>query len=241
MNILRILVPLILFSIGSTTVYSQEGDGEYLTIRDLESWGSLNFKYKLNDYLKIGLEQQFRFKEDASKLDAYFTELNINYDFTDYIFGGIGFRYIIENDDVGAVQGLENHIRFHFDVGYKRDIKRFDLESRFRLQTKNELGITKEEGDYLNNHLRLKVRLKYNIKDWKLDPEVSSEIFRQYGEDVENRFNKFRFTVGTNYKLKNWGKIGAFYRMDKALNTHYPMTTNILGLKYTYTLKNNKK
>ncbi len=216
-------------------------NGEYITVRDLESWGSLNLKYKISKKWRIGLEEQFRFSNNSSEIDSYFTELSTDYNFSKHVFGGIGFRYIRQNDNVGKIQGFENHTRFHFDLGYSHNLQRFSLEYRLRFQTKNELGISKEEGDHANNHLRLKVAAGYNIKKWKLDPEFSAEIFRHYEKGEQNGFNKFRFTIGTKYKMKSFGKIGVFYRMEKELNVNYPMTTNIIGFKYTYTLKRKKK
>lgn len=216
-------------------------DGQWVTTRDLETWGSLKIKYKINKKWKIAIEEQFRFSNNSSELDNYFTELNTDYSFNKNVFGGIGFRYIRENDNVGETQGYENHTRLHFDLGYKHELQRFELEYRLRFQTKNELDISKEEGDYANNHLRFKVGLGYNIKKWKLDPEFSSEIFRHYEKGEENGFNKIRFTIGTKYKTKSFGNIGAFYRIERELNVNYPKTTFILGVKYTYTLKNKKK
>ena len=216
-------------------------DGEYITIRDLESWSSVGLKYKITHHWSLGLEEQLRLKDNSSKVDAYLTELNTNYDFSDRVSGGIGLRYIRDNDTSGDVQGFENHMRLHFDLEYKREIERLSFDTRIRFQTKNELGISSDQGDYANNHLRLKMGLKYNIKKWKLDPEFSSEIFRHYEQGEQKEFDKFRITLQTKYKIKGYGKIGAFYRMEKELNVAYPKTTNIVGLKYTYTFKNSKK
>lgn len=235
----KYLVTFILTLVFYSFIFSQQG--EYVTIRDLESWGSLNLKYKINKKWKIGLEQQFRFSDNSSETDSYFTELSTDYSFSKNVFGGIGFRYLRQNDNIGKIQGFENHTRLHFDLGYQHEIKRINFEYRLRFQTKNELGKSKEEGDYANNHLRLKAVVGYNIKKWKLDPEFSGEIFRHYEKGEVNGYNKFRLTIGTKYKTKSIGKIGMFYRMERELNTSYPKTTNILGLKYTHTLKNKKK
>lgn len=230
---------LLILLIFSTSLLSQ--NGEYVTVRDLETWSSLNLKYKVSKKWDLRLEQQFRFNDNSGNLDTYFSEFSTNLDFNDYIFGGFGLRYIKQNDDVGKIQGFENHLRLHFDLGVKHKIKRFDFEYRLRFQNKNELGIGKEEGDYPNKNLRLKVGLGYNFKDWKLDPVISGEIFRHYEEREQTEFNKFRLTLGTRYKTEKLGKIAVFYRMEKELQVSYPKTSNILGVKYTYTLKNKKK
>ena len=97
------------------------------------------------------------------------------------------------------------------------------------------MGISREDGDVANVHLRFKVAAGYNIKKWKLDPVLSAEIFNQRG--IDSGFDKFRVTLATGYKVKKVGEFGAFYRLERELNATYPMTTYILGLNYTYTLK----
>ena len=89
-----------------------------------------------------------------------------------------------------------------------------------------------------NQNIRFKTGLEYNIKKWKLDPKFSAEIFNHFEEGDENGFSKYRLTLGTDYKFKNFGKIALFYRIEKELNETIPKTTNIIGLKYTYTIKN---
>ncbi|CAG5079566.1 DUF2490 domain-containing protein [Parvicella tangerina] len=232
-------IMILLFAFSCVEIFAQ--DGEWVTIRDFETWNSFNLKYKLNKNWKLGLEQQFRFNDNSSALDRYFTELSVSHSFSKYIFGGVGFRYLRQNDTKGDVQGFENHLRFNFDFGVKHSLNRFDFKYRLRFQTKNELGISKDEGDYSNNHIRLKAGVGYNIKKWKLDPEGSVEIFRHYEKGEQNGFNNIRFTFGTKYNLKKIGVFGLFYRFEKELNAQYPLSSHIIGFKYTYTLKKKKK
>lgn len=231
---------LILLGVIFTQVMMAQ-DGEYITVRDFESWSAVSLKYKLKHNWSFGVEEQLRLKNNSSEVDAFLTELSTDLGLTDNIYGSIGFRYYRENDTQGDVQGFENHMRLHFDLKYNYEKERLNIEYRLRWQTKNELGISNEEGDYANKNLRFKVGLRYNIKKWKLDPEFSSEIFRHYETGEQTSFDKFRITLGTKYKIKGFGKIGAFYRMEKELIGSYPQSTNIVGLKYTYTINSDKK
>lgn len=234
-----IIVTLIFSVLGISNAFTQ--NGEYITVRDFNTWSSIGLEYKFSPNWDIALEEQMRLKNNSSEVDQYFTELSINHDFGEHIFGGIGFRYIRENDNEGKIQGYENHIRFDFNLGYQHKINDFELKYRLRFQTKNELGISSEEGDYANNHLRFKTSVGYNIHNWKLDPVLSAEIFRHYEKGEINGFDKFRFSLGTSYKIKKIGKIGVSYLIEKELNTTYPFTTHIINLNYLYTFKNKKK
>lgn len=206
--------------------------------KDWASWNTIEIEYKLNKKWIFGLEEQLRLKENISVVDEYFTELSAEYKvFKNFKLGG-GLRYIRENDNQGNVQGYENHFRFNLDAIYKHEINDFTIGYRLRYQNKNELGVSSNEGDYANQNIRFKIATKYNIKDWKLDPKISAEIFNRFQEGNENGFNKYRLTLGTDYKIKSFGKLGVFYRIEKELNVDFPETTNIIGLKYTHSFKN---
>ena len=222
--------------------FSQQG--EWIEVRDFETWTSVGVRLKLDKTWEFGLSEQLRLKENSSVVDAYFTELELNYTGLKRFEVGGGLRYIKENDNQGNIQGYEKHFRFNLDLAYKHKWDRFTFKHRLRYQNKNELGVSKEEGDFINHHFRLKTGLSYNIKKWKFDPKFSAEIFRHMEEGKENRFDKWRITVGTSYDLKKFGKIDLFYRMEKQLNETYPKTFNIVGLSYIYSFKiktNDKK
>lgn len=230
---------ILLSGLFALTATAQEG--ETVTVRDFEVWSSATFAYKAGKNLKFSLEEQIRLKSDASEIDQYFTELGAQYNFGKHLYAGVAYRYSRKNDNTGKIQGYENFGRLNFDLGHKFDLGRFGIDNRLRYQTKNELGVSAEEGDVTSNRLRFKTSIGYNIKKWKLDPKFSAEIFRLYEEGEQTEFNKFRLTLGTNYDFKNIGKLGIFYRMEKQININNPKVTNILGLKYIYTFKKKKE
>lgn len=129
------------------------------------------------------------------------------------------------------------YFRFHLDVSYRLKIGALLFRYRVRYQNRNEIGVSPSEGDYANQHIRFKTALTYKIKNWKLDPVFSAEIFHHFEEGEKNGFDKYRLTIGTAYKIKKLGKIGLFFRMERTLNTVLPKTTNIIMVKYTYTLR----
>ncbi|MBT8318194.1 MAG: DUF2490 domain-containing protein [Lutibacter sp.] len=225
-----VLLSILLIVIITNFGYSQNSD--------LANWTTIALEYKLNKKWNFGIEEQLRLKEDISTIDKYFTQLNAEYSVSKKFTLGAGIRYIKENDTEGNIQGYENHFRFNADASYKHKINDFTLKYRFRYQNKNELGVSNSEGDYANQHIRFKTAIDYNFKNWKLDPEFSAEIFNHFEEGEKNGFDKYRLTLGTDYKFKKLGKISLFYRIEKELNKSIPKTTNIIGLKYTYTIHN---
>lgn len=234
----RSLIYVFLLAIP-TSIMAQ--NGTYVEVRDLESWSMVKLDYKANKKWTFGLQEQLRLKDNSSTVSEYFTQIEAEYKMLSKLEFGAALRYIRENDDKGNIQGYENHFRFQLDATYKYKIGGFNLSHRLRYQNKNELGLDELEGDYNKHTLRLKTGFQYKIKNWKFDPKASFEIFHRSEELEESTFNKFRFTLGTDYKIKGVGKIGLFYRIENQLNVSYPKTTNIIGFKYTYTLKSKKK
>lgn len=222
------LISTLFFSISS---YAQDED-----LTDWESWNSVGLKYKLNKKWSFELEEHLRLKENISEISRYFTQLGAQYKINKHFKVGAAARYISKNDNTGAVQGYDNYFRYHLEALYDHKINDFKLEYRLRYQNKNELG----EDDYANQHLRLKAAVTYNIRNWKLDPEISAEIFDHFEKGEENGFDKYRITIGSAYNMKKFGKIKFYYRYKRQLNEEFPETKNIIGLKYTYTIKNKK-
>ncbi len=205
--------------------------------RDFESWTSMSIDFKLKRKWTFELEEQLRLQNNSSKTDQYFTQFQAGYKiFDDFELGG-GLRYIKNKDNVGKIQGYENHLRFHFDTAYKHKISQFSFKHRLRYQNKNELNIPASEENFANQHIRIKTAITYNIINWRFDPKVSAEIFNQIDNNEENGFDKFRLSIGTEYNIKKFGKIGLLYRMEKELNVDNPKSTDILKLNYTYTFK----
>lgn len=213
----------------STWIYGQET----VVTRDLETWSSINFKYQINKKWTAEVQGQLRLENNSSEVRQYFGQLDVAYaPFKHFEFAS-GIRFIKNNDNTGNVQGYENHFRYHLDGKYKHKLNDFKFAYRIRYQNKNELSVD----DVAKEYLRFKTEVEYNIKKWKLDPEVSGELFRSVNGESDNEFSSYRLTVGTSFKAHKSAKIKLFYRFDKELNQTYPQATNILGIKYTYNLK----
>lgn len=221
-------IVIVAFFLLTANIYSQDDTNDFST------WFIIGAEYELNKKWDFGLEQQLRLKNNSSEVDKYFTQLSGDYKLIDNFKLGGALRYIRENDNQGNIQGYENHFRFNIDATYKHKLEKLSIGYRLRYQNKNEMGVSKEEGDYANQNIRLKTSFKYKISKWPLDPKFSAEIFNRFQKEEENGFNKYRLTIGTDYKIKNFGKITLFYRYEKEINTEELETTNILALKYIY-------
>ena len=135
-------------------------------LSDFETWNSLGIQKKLLDNsLTLSLSEEFRFKDNSSTMDQFFTEFGIKYKFFDHWSIGTGYRIIRENEgkDPNSKQK-----RWNTDLGFKHDIERFSLGYRIRYQNKSYSGDSKYEGDIPVQKLRARLKVNYNIKNWKL-------------------------------------------------------------------------
>lgn len=219
---------LILFF--SQIVFSQTE----VIVRDFETWSSVGASVKLDENSTLSLEQGLRLYNNSGEVDQILTNLQLKVKLGDLFSIAGGIRYIRDKDRGNG--SFENQLRFNGDLGFKHKWDRFTFDYRLRLQTKNELGYSKDEGDYLRNATRLKAGIHYNIKNWKLDPEFSGEIFRESGKYMISSFNKFRLTVGTKYKINKFMDIKAYYRFEREMGVSYPQSTNIVGFKLMFNL-----
>ncbi len=202
-------------------------------VEDLKGWASLELKYKANQKWTLSLAEQLRLGNDMSEVDKYFTQLGARYKAARGVSLGAGYRFIRQNDTKGKIQGYESHRRYHLSATYRHKPQRFSLGYRVRYQSRKEAGFSTS-----SNHLRIRAQARYNVRDWRLDPVFSTELYRPVGSGTVSEFDKIRFTLGTNYKI-GAGEISVFYRFEKELIGDYPEKDHIIGLGYTYNLGTN--
>lgn len=226
-------VVLLLFILANFNSFAQEEEYDTIVIRDIESWHNIQFEYKFNKKFKVGISEQIRLDENSLKLDRFFTELELEYNFWKGFDLGAGYRFITEQKK----SGLSNGQRWNLDLAYSNKVNRFKFNTRIRYQSKIEFPKTENDKE---NYLRLKLKIDYNIKDWKFDPYFTSEIFRTTNHTFKNSWDNYRFTLGTNYDFNKHHALSLFYGGEKELNVANPKTTFLFGLGYKYTLKHKK-
>lgn len=227
-NFSKLFVFIFLFTNGSLNAQNTT---------DYGYWYSVGVNYTFKKKLNLGAEYHIRAKNNSKVMDAYFTEINLNYKLFKKLKVGGATRFIKENDNQGNTQGIRRHFRFQFDAIYKYDIQRFTISHRLRYQNKNEFGVLEDPFDIPTEVIRLKTSIDYNIRKWRFDPEFAAEIFNRGNGNNSREFTKFRVTFGTSYKWKKFGKFGINYRFERSLITRRtPMNFNIFELKYRYSI-----
>lgn len=199
-------------------------------IRDFETWNGLSLdKSFIDNRLDFQLTQEFRFSDNSTYLNNFFTELQTDFEIFDGLKFGGGYRFIRNRKNSGTVS--EN--RFYTYLAYKHSIERFSLSYRFQFQNQKEIA---DIADAVSK-FRLKMKIDYNVKGWKFDPYFSAEAFYanetnriEYVEGIEevnsvSGFEKMRYTLGTDYKFNKTFSVGAYLRMESEFKS-YPLFYN---------------
>jgi hypothetical protein len=200
------------------------------------TWMELEVSKQVIKNLKIELNPELRLL-DSLKMDSYILEGGLSYKLHKYLTLASYYRY----EDVykykkksGAYKGQENFSLLAFDAKSGFDIDRFGIQFRLRYT----------QGIYANNNaseFRFRTKIDYDIKNCKLIPYVSVEVFHDYlvlstdRELISGQFqgvDKIRYTFGTSYTINKNNEASIYYRLqdNRIKNT----MSNILGLGYSF-------
>ncbi len=169
-------------------------------VNDFEYRTSVKLSLKPIKKFKINITPEARFKDDFS-VDRYLLETEIVYKPLKLLYLSGGYRFIVNPRDEKDTEYLH---RYEFGATLKKDFDRFMPELMLRYT-----NYADDDSD--NKYLRYKAALGYDIKDCKLTPTLSAELFHQLSD---NSMYKVRYKLGLDYKLFKKNYIGASYRFD---------------------------
>lgn len=206
-------------------------------VQDFETWTTAGLKYKLNKKLDVSISASLRMMHNSSVVQQYFTELGLSYELVNNLTLGVEGRLGQRAWDYDDLR-LGNQRRIFLSGQYKLKLNRLKIEPRLAYQNKT-LNLNTEGFIGLDNdvHLRTKLELGYNIKNWKYDPEVSFELFRHQNAKDGPEFSKFRLRLGTDFNLHKKGSLKVFVAYENELNEEYPLQSTIVGVKYSFSAK----
>ena len=187
-----LLLITLLFVGFSVIAQEVENEFEYRT--------SVKLSYKPIKKLKINFVPEVRFKDNFS-VDRYLLETELVYKPLKFLYLSGGYRFVINPRTENDTEYLH---RYEFSTTFKKKFDRFEPALRIRYT-----NYADDDAD--DNFLRYKAALGYNIKDCKLTPTLSAELFQQLST---SDMYKMRYKLGLEYKLFKKNYINASYRFD---------------------------
>jgi Protein of unknown function (DUF2490) len=197
---------------------------------DFGIWNTLNITYKLNNKWGLLFTQEWRIRENASRLNLFYTNIGANYALTKGLKTSFIYRHI---DKYLETDYFSFRNRLMWDVSYKKDYSNWNASVRHRLQIEWTDFLTNAFGKEPQLFSRIKAEVGYDIG--RFTPNISTEFRAQWtdprnNEDDDN-LSRNRTIFGLDYALNDAIKLGTYYLYQAEFNTVTPQIINIVGLE----------
>jgi Protein of unknown function (DUF2490) len=197
---------------------------------DFGIWNTLNVSYRVNSKWTLLFTQEWRLRENASRLNLLYTNFGASYNLYKGLKTGLIYRHI---DKYLETNQFSFRNRLMWDVSYKKDVNRWNFSTRHRLQVEWTDFLTSDLGREPQWFSRIKAEVGYEIG--KFTPNISTEFRAQWtdprnNEDDDN-LSRNRTIFGLDYQLNNAIKLGTYYLYQAEFNTVTPQIINIVGLE----------
>ena len=214
---------------------------------------SIEASHKFNKKLSVGLETEFRSRNNFRTADRVSIGGDLSYKVLPWLKASAGYTLLIDNnrekltyqgDGVNynnwrpSYWGLRHRFNVSLTASYK--IRRVELSLRERWQytyrpSKMTDNFDFDEGEWEDdevkgkgkNVLRSRLQAEWDIPKCKFDPFASVEFHTT--RDLE----KTRFIVGVSHSVKKKHEFKLYYRYQVSGSSDEP-DIHMLGLGYTY-------
>ncbi|MBN2814271.1 MAG: DUF2490 domain-containing protein [Bacteroidales bacterium] len=205
--------------------------------RDFQVWPSVGLNLEIVKNLELEIEEEVRFRENATLIDRQVNDLSLNYRFNRYFKAGLNYRLEaqwVNADDYNWRNG------FSGDLSLRMQPARFTLAYRLRLQSlkverfRNETAFS---GGYRHRH---KIEAEYDIQGVPLVPFASGELFIEQKTGAGAETSALRLWIGLEYRYRKLHRFNIRYGIDREYNQTDPLTAYLLAFGYSLHLKRAK-
>lgn len=184
---------------------------------NFNTWLEFEFEKEFLDKLEFSITPEFRL-EDQFKLDEYMIQGKLTYEPFSFLDLAAAYRINTEVKN----KGNETYYRWAFDTQLIRDFGRFEGSARGRLTNYTDSS-EEDPGTYF----RPRAKLEYDIKNNKIQPFISYELFRNM---TDAEWHKTRFDAGFSRNIAELHRIELYYRLHNYFDDK--ASVHILGIGY---------
>lgn len=197
--------------------------------RDFGGWFSFDVSTDLSSRFSMDVEQEARLFKNFGEWDRHSTSISGDYKIVGWLKGGVGYMLIF-NHKVKSDTWDTRHRYFVYLQG-KQKLGRFSISLRERFQSTFVKEEAVEELGYefiSRNYLRSRLKVDYDIKNNKLEPYLSAEMY--YSLSGKKEINDMRYTVGAEFPLAGKFDLDTYLRLDQEMNVKNPVSLFIGGV-----------
>lgn len=203
---------------------------------DAGSWNTFNVDYKLNKKLSGVFTEELRFKENFSRLNLFYTNLGLEYKFSDFFKAALVYRFIEKFQDDNSFSFRH---RLMLDLTIKKKFGKIGFSYRQRIQAEKRDIYSSDIGYLPEWYSRNKFTLKYDT-DKRYTPYVAVELRYQFRNPREwqsdKTWHRSRYSIGIDYKINKKSTFGLYYLIQREFNVVLPQNLYIVGLEYSISL-----
>lgn len=226
MNLRLVYILALLVSMSITNHSFAQG---VKVVKDLKQRSSIGIEKKINKELNIFSEIEVGFEKDISKFGKLYGELGANYSIKKNFTIEAKYRYTINRKNFSTEYNYWHMFALSAEKKFK--IEKYRLSYRMQYQNIDDefLGIT--SGVIKEQLLKNRIKLKYNIKKYKITPFVSPEIYLGINLLGINLL-KIKTIIGVEYRYNKHHQFKLYYRNDQELSNIIPYTYHTIGISY---------
>lgn len=202
-------------------------------VRDLRSRTYFGIEKEIIKNLEVFGELELGLEQDLEKIGKIHGEFGTSYAPLKFLSFEAKYRYTKNRKNYKDEYKYTNTLALAAEADYKFD--RFKAYYRIQFQNVDDESSWFNSTEAAKNIVRNRVKLKYNIKGFKLDPFVSTELYASHNYDAWEA-SKLKTYVGCEYKIKDVGVLKFYYRNDRELVQYLPYAYHTLGLGFTLKL-----
>ncbi len=216
MKTLIVFVVLIIFFSFIFAYAYDDDDGAF------QVWLTTIQEFKVKEKLKVALEEEFRWGDEASEFYYQHYDLGLSYNLGEnWDFGG-GYRNIYELSNGKFKQENAPYLI----ATLKLKIKSFSFSSRNRFEYRH-FDYKADSGRYRN---KFTLVCPVVIKRFGIQPFLSDEIF--LGFLRTDQFNQNRFSSGLGFEITKNIKGEIYYMLVSIKKSSGWFNANVLGTKF---------
>lgn len=198
---------------------------------DFRLWSRLAVKYDFSRYTRLTIEEEFRFYDNASRLEQNHTEIGVTHEITDRLEGGVFYRFIYEPDPERFYSiGHRSWLQLEYRI-IDRDIR---VSVRNRTQATYENYFSSENGKIPEWYTRYKIGGEYQPKRATWIPNASIEFWHILNPGGQAYIDKYRASAGIQYRPGDRIRYELSYMVQQDLQQGNPGTDHILGINITW-------
>ncbi len=203
---------------------------------DAGSWNTCNIEYKFNKKITGLFTEELRFKENFTRLNLFYTNLGIEYKFSDFFKAALVYRFIEKYQDDNSFSFRH---RLMFDLTVKKKFGKIGISYRQRIQAEERDIYSSDTGNLPEWYSRNKFTFKYDT-DKRYTPYAAVELRYQFRNPREwqsdKTWHRSRYSLGVDYKLNKKSTVGLYYLIQREYNVVLPQNLYIVGLEYSLSL-----